>query len=86
MNNILTPSTEQTDSILWALELALDDQRHYLNVGNPKLDYDGEWPEVAATKAEQFCNLASICEQLGCSHMATACRGLATAFLESAAC
>ncbi|MEP7366770.1 MAG: hypothetical protein ABI972_26220 [Acidobacteriota bacterium] len=81
---IITPSPEQEASLLWAIELALDDQEHYLKFGNPVLDYADEWPEVAATKAEQLNNLAAICDQIGALQMATDARKLATAFFGAA--
>jgi hypothetical protein len=60
MQRIITPTDQQEYSILWAIGLALDDQEHYLKTGNPAVDYADEWPEVAATKAEQLNILAHL--------------------------
>jgi hypothetical protein len=50
---MLTNATnEERDAIEWALELALDDQQHYLDYGNPQLDYGKDWPEIASDRAK----------------------------------
>ena len=86
MSKVITPSPQQEASLLWAFELALDDQENYLKTRNPALDYHEEWPELAATKAEQLTNLASICEQIGAHQIAEDCRTLASKFTESVSC
>jgi len=50
-NLLIDVTPEQKEALEWALELAFDDQQHYLKVGDPVKDYGAEWPEACAIKA-----------------------------------
>lgn len=78
--NVLTVNPDQKQALMWAIDLATDDQEHLLNYGNPAVDYGAEWPDVARTKADQLRLLAAMCMQLGEDAMASACESLARNF------
>lgn len=80
----LTLNGDQHCALLYAIELALDDQEYYLKMGNFSTDYADEWPEVAANKAQQFENLAPVCQQLDAPSMTESCLKLAKDFREAA--
>jgi hypothetical protein len=78
--NVLTINSDQKQALMWAIDLATDDQEHLLNYGNPALDYGAEWTDVARTKADQLRLLAAMCMQLGEDEMASGCESLARNF------
>ena len=81
-------SLELTDKELDALEivigLALSDQHHYLQSGDPEVDYGEEWPEDAAAKAETWTHMKAICRALGLMGFASSAEILAQDFNEAA--
>lgn len=48
-----------------AIDLARNDQEHYLDFGNPEVDYAAEWREVAGEKAKLWATLARVSAKLG---------------------
>jgi hypothetical protein len=48
---LLGNSILDNDALGWVLDLAHDDQLHYLKYGSPETDYGSEWPEVAKQRA-----------------------------------
>ena len=51
---------EMRDAISFAISLAVDDQEHWMNYGDPGTDYGDEWPEVARSKAAGFTEMAQV--------------------------
>jgi len=51
-------------AIGYALDLAFDDQEHYLKCGNPKTDYSGDWEEARRSKADKYRALAKLGDRL----------------------
>jgi len=47
------------------LDLAYDDQAHYLSLGDPEKDYAREWLETARNKAVFYQECAKIEQELG---------------------
>ena len=81
--NILTIDDDLKLALEWAIELALDDQEHYLQNGDPVVDYGKEWQETAAMKAGMLNGLATVCRQMGDDGLAASCEALATQFKEA---
>jgi len=65
------------DAIRYALDLAFEDQDHYLRQGNPILDYGREWEEVKQLKAGRYRDLANLGEKLALEGEAERWRRLA---------
>ena len=78
-----TATLVQHQALIWALDLVLDDQSHYLKTGNPDIDYEDEWAAVANTKADLLQALAELCKQMGAGPMARDFRKLARDFRKS---
>lgn len=53
------------EALLFALDLAFDDQDDYLRSGNAAIDYGSEWNDAADLKMKYFRNLAIVAERLG---------------------
>jgi hypothetical protein len=62
----LTP--DEIEALGYVLDLAHDDQEHYLAYGSPSTDYGSEWPETQAMKARMFRAVASAVIKLGLFH------------------
>ena len=77
MTNFTGPEIE---ALLWAVELALDDQEHYLHCGNREMDYGDEWPESARAKAVNFQHMADAVQRFGATAVAERCEQLAREF------
>lgn len=75
---------EEAAAICSAAGYAVEDQEHWLDCGDPQIDYGDEWEEVAANKAEDFHNLASALRKLDFGGMADSCDTLAEQFTEEA--
>lgn len=60
---VVTP--EASELIGDLLDIAYDDQSHYLQFADPQTDYGDEWPEVAKTKAARFCGFARLAVAVG---------------------
>jgi hypothetical protein len=65
MTYTLTLNETERAAIGYALDLAHNDQEHYLDYGAPDVDYGPEWPETAREKAAGFIVLGQIGESLG---------------------
>ena len=78
--NVLTINDDLKVAIEWAFELALDDQEHLLNQGNPAVDYGDEWGDVAEMKATMLDRLATVCRQMGDEGLADNCEALSAQF------
>lgn len=66
-----------------AIELALQDQRHYLKTGAQQDDHGEEWPEVAAAKAITWEKISAACLKMAFVTLADDCRGLSLEFYDS---
>lgn len=65
VEKVLLLNQAEVDALGEILDLAHGDQQHYLQVGDPHIDYGDEWPFTAQTKAERFRLIAAIGEKLG---------------------
>lgn len=74
-------TTEQREALEWALDLAYEDQSHYLSCGSPEKDYGEGWPEIAKERA-QWCE--AIAELAECEGTEEQWRRLAGEYRESA--
>lgn len=69
-------------ALIEAIDLALGDQKHYMQVGGGATDYGDEWQEVAARKAATFRNMAEAVRKLGGIQIAIDCETIAAEFDE----
>lgn len=54
----LTLSRSEHEALMYALDIALDDQENYIEGPYPRADYGSEWSSVAKEKAGHFNALA----------------------------
>lgn len=76
---------EEVAALVAAADMALDDQEHYLDYGDPEKDYGSDWPEAAALKAQLFQTLASALRKFNVVQMVEDCETLAKRFTHECA-
>lgn len=74
------------DSVIamsYIFTLAIEDQRHYLNMGGGERDYGpSEWPDVARAKGYAFKAAARVARKMGLLQQASQLRQLAVDMLQ----
>lgn len=77
MNLQPTLTESERIALCGAVDMALSDQREYMQNGSPHKDYGDEWPDTAVQKAEMFEHCSTAMYKFYLPTMAESCSDMA---------